>query len=79
MWILCTITSRSMLLPVSGSIVSTPLPPGLWHMMQSGTSRREPPCAASGSWQRLQLAVAIRSCVSVILDPLGTNVNTSSA
>ena len=78
MWILWIITSKSMLLPVSGSTVCTPLPPGLWHMMHSGTIRRAPPCAASGSWQRLQFAVAIRSCVFVTCEPFGTNVYTLS-
>src|SRR6516165_3010525 len=76
MWILWIITSKFRLLPVSGSTVWTPSPPRLWQVMQRGTIRRAPPWAERGSWQRLQLLVAMMSWVLVTGEPFGTKVKT---
>jgi len=48
-------------------------------MMQSPTSRREPPCASSGSWQPLQAAVETTSRISCGAPPAGTKEKTTFA
>src|ERR1051326_1564753 len=73
-WILCTITLKSTVLPVSGSVVC-----GVWHRTHNSTLRRAPPWADSGSWHLLQVSVFTTSRVAPTFEPSGTKVYTLSS
>ena len=74
MWMRWIICCSSIEFPLSGSN-----PWSVWQSWQRPTSRRPPPCSASGSWQPLHCAVVVTSRTVVTAPPAGTKSNSGFA